>query len=109
MIVVVKTLTQTCLHLSPRIHHYLQVFQFIRVRREQFNPLTLSLLFPSFPPSNSGPVLEKVVEYFHYSYANRDKDDVVDMDIPVDLCLEIIVAADYFQLDSKLPMQDFKH
>ena len=47
-------------------------------------------------------VLEKVVEYFHYWYRNRDRDDVPDMDIPVELCLELLLAADYLGLDSRL-------
>jgi transcription elongation factor B subunit 1 len=46
-------------------------------------------------------VLEKIVEYFHYWYKNRDKEDVPDMDIPVELCLELLMAADYLQLDSE--------
>lgn len=46
-------------------------------------------------------VLEKVVEYFHYWYRNRDRDDVPDMDIPVELCLELLLAADFLGLDSK--------
>ncbi|KAK3314698.1 BTB/POZ protein [Apodospora peruviana] len=53
-------------------------------------------------PEVSGVILEKVVEYFHFWYKNRDKEDVPDMDIPVELCLELLVAADYFGLDSKL-------
>ncbi|KAK9424089.1 hypothetical protein SUNI508_03577 [Seiridium unicorne] len=50
-------------------------------------------------PEISGQVLEKVVEYFHYWYKNRDREDVPDMDIPVELCLELLMAADYLQLD----------
>ncbi len=45
--------------------------------------------------------MEKVVEYFHYWYKNREKENVPDMDIPVELCLEVLVAADFFGLDSK--------
>ncbi|KAK2071892.1 hypothetical protein P8C59_006279 [Phyllachora maydis] len=52
-------------------------------------------------PEISGQVLEKVVDYFLYWYKNRDKDDVPDMDIPVELCLEILMAADYLGLDGK--------
>jgi hypothetical protein len=51
---------------------------------------------------DSGIVLEKVVEYFHYWYRYRDKEDVPDMDIPVELCLELLVAADYLGIDSTL-------
>lgn len=56
---------------------------------------------PSLIPRSSGQVLEKVVDYFLYWYKNRDKDDVPDMDIPVELCLEILMAADYLGLDGK--------
>lgn len=49
----------------------------------------------------SGQVMEKVVEYFQYWYRNRDKEDVPDMDIPAELCLELLVAADFLGLDSK--------
>jgi elongin-C len=49
----------------------------------------------------SGLVMEKIVEYFHYWYRNQDKTLVQDMEIPVDLCLELLVAADYLGLDSK--------
>jgi elongin-C len=48
----------------------------------------------------SGIVLEKVAEYFYYNWRNRDAIDVPDMDIPPELCLELLMAADY--LDSKL-------
>lgn len=44
-------------------------------------------------------VLDKVVEYFHYWYRYRSSEDVPDMDIPVELCLELLAAADYLGLD----------
>ncbi|OBT40625.1 hypothetical protein VE00_08340 [Pseudogymnoascus sp. WSF 3629] len=43
----------------------------------------------------SGIVLEKVAEYFYYNYVNRDRDGVKDMEIPPELCLELLMAADY--------------
>lgn len=43
----------------------------------------------------SGIVLEKVVEYFYYNEKHRDSTGVADMDIPADLCLELLMAADY--------------
>ncbi|KAK7453824.1 Skp1 family protein [Colletotrichum acutatum] len=49
----------------------------------------------------SGVVLEKVCEYFQYWYRYREREDVPDMDIPVELCLELLVAADFLGLDSK--------
>lgn len=48
---------------------------------------------------DSGVVLDKVVEYFHYWYRYRNSEDVPDMDIPVELCLELLAAADYLGLD----------
>lgn len=50
-------------------------------------------------PSNSAVVLDKVVEYFHYWYKYRNSEDVPDMDIPVELCLELLAAADFLGLD----------
>ncbi|KAI9744897.1 MAG: hypothetical protein M1818_001822 [Claussenomyces sp. TS43310] len=43
----------------------------------------------------NGLVLEKVAEYFYYNYKNRNTDDVADMDIPPELCLELLMAADF--------------
>lgn len=73
--------------------------------------LTTTLIMASSPGScssssaaltlSSGIVLEKVVEYLHYWYRNRDKEDVPDMDIPVEHCLELLMAADYLGLDRK--------
>lgn len=48
---------------------------------------------------NSAVVLDKVVEYFHYWYRYRNSEDVPDMDIPVEICLEVLAAADYLGLD----------
>ncbi|TQW00530.1 hypothetical protein V2A60_001607 [Cordyceps javanica] len=47
----------------------------------------------------SAVVLDKVVEYFHYWYRYRNSEDVPDMDIPVEICLEVLAAADYLGLD----------
>lgn len=44
---------------------------------------------------HSGIVLEKVAEYFYYNHKNRNKEDVPDMDIPPELCLELLMAADF--------------
>lgn len=43
-------------------------------------------------------MLEKVVEYFYYNYKNRNQEDVPDMEMPPELCLELLMAADF--LDS---------
>ncbi|KEY66439.1 hypothetical protein S7711_06179, partial [Stachybotrys chartarum IBT 7711] len=50
-------------------------------------------------PEMSAMVLDKVVEYFHYWYRYRNSEEVPDMDIPVELCLELLAAADYLGLD----------
>lgn len=43
----------------------------------------------------SGVVLEKVCEYFCYHEKNKNQLNVPDMDIPPELCLELLMAADY--------------
>jgi len=43
-------------------------------------------------------ILEKVCEYMYYHDKNTEAKDVPDMDIPAELCLELLMAADY--LDS---------
>ncbi|KAK9600331.1 elongin C [Aspergillus fumigatus] len=43
----------------------------------------------------SGVVLEKVCEYFCYNEKNKNQTNVPDMDIPPELCLELLMAADY--------------
>ncbi len=43
----------------------------------------------------SGIVLEKVVEYFYYSEKHRNSEGVPDMEIPSELCLELLMAADF--------------
>lgn len=45
-------------------------------------------------------MLEKVCEYFYYNEKNKDAKDVPDMDFPDELCLELLMAADY--LDGEL-------
>jgi hypothetical protein len=49
--------------------------------------------------NNSGVVLEKVCEYMYYNEKHKDAKDVVDLDVPPELSLELLMAADY--LDSK--------
>ncbi|ATZ56416.1 Bcelc1 [Botrytis cinerea B05.10] len=43
----------------------------------------------------SGVVLERVAEYFYYNYKYRNSENVPDMEIPAELCLELLMAADY--------------
>ncbi|KAH6851149.1 BTB/POZ protein [Chaetomium sp. MPI-CAGE-AT-0009] len=54
----------------------------------------------TFPEINA-IILEKVVDYFYYWHRNQDKEDVPDMEIPVEMCLELLEAANYFNLDAK--------
>ena len=44
---------------------------------------------------NSGVVLEKVCEYLYYNQKHAESKDVPDMEIPPELCLELLIAADY--------------
>jgi len=39
--------------------------------------------------------MEKVCEYFYYNEKNKNQKDVPDMEIPPELCLELLMAADY--------------
>ncbi|KAJ5568015.1 transcriptional elongation regulator [Penicillium hetheringtonii] len=43
----------------------------------------------------TGIVLEKVCEYLLYNEKHKDQANVPDMDIPPELCLELLMAADY--------------
>lgn len=51
-----------------------------------------------FLVSNSGVVLEKVCEYLYYNLKHKDEKDVPDMEIPPELCLELLMAADYLHV-----------
>ena len=57
------------------------------------------LRFSIWPTANpdlySGIVLEKVCEYLLYNEKHKDQANVPDMDIPPELCLELLMAADY--------------
>lgn len=72
------------------------------------------LLLPLLPHSidrlltlyHSGIVLEKVAEYFYYNYKYRDEENVPEMHIPTELCLELLMAADY--LDGMLYHTGFR-
>jgi len=46
----------------------------------------------------SGVVLEKVCEYLYYNEKYRVARDVPDMDIPPELCLELLIASDYLNV-----------
>ena len=47
---------------------------------------------------NSGVVLEKVCEYLYYNLKHKDQKDVPDMEISPELCLELLMAADYLDV-----------
>ncbi|KAK0740752.1 BTB/POZ protein [Schizothecium vesticola] len=53
-----------------------------------------------FPEINAD-VLDKVVEYFLYWHKNVDKPNVPDMDIPPEICLQLLQAADFLGLDKQ--------
>lgn len=40
-------------------------------------------------------MLEKVCEYLYYKQKYAQSKDVPDMDIPPELCLELLIAADF--------------
>lgn len=46
-------------------------------------------------------LLEKVCEYFYYKEKNKRAQDVPDMEIPADMCLQLLMVADY--LDGVYP------
>ena len=47
-------------------------------------------------------ILKKVVEYlnynFQYSSINEDDDDIPEFEIPTDMSLELLLAADYLNI-----------
>ncbi|KAF2995897.1 hypothetical protein E8E13_004851 [Curvularia kusanoi] len=49
-------------------------------------------------PTINGVVLEKVCEYLYYNQKNAESKDVSDMDIPPELCLELLIAADFLDV-----------
>ncbi|MCJ1275873.1 Transcription elongation factor B (SIII), polypeptide 1 (15kDa, elongin C) [Puttea exsequens] len=46
----------------------------------------------------SSVVLEKVCEYFYYNLKHKGSKNVPDMEIPPELCLELLMAADYLNV-----------
>lgn len=47
---------------------------------------------------NSAITMEKVAEYLYYNLRTKDLKDVPDMEIPPELCLELLMAADFLQV-----------
>lgn len=56
------------------------------------------MLTPSI--TSSGVVLEKVCEYLYFNEKTREEKDVPDMEFPPELCLELLMAADFLQRES---------
>ncbi|WPH04627.1 Hypothetical protein R9X50_00752000 [Acrodontium crateriforme] len=52
----------------------------------------------------TGVVLEQVCEYFYYNQKHQNSKDVPDMDFPTELCLEILIAADYLGRNMNVPI-----
>lgn len=50
--------------------------------------------------TSSGVVLEKVCEYLYFNEKSKEQKDVQDMDFPPELCLELLMAADFLQSES---------
>lgn len=48
--------------------------------------------------SIDGAVLEKVVEYLHYHAKYKDIIDAPEFDVPTEMALELLVAADYLDV-----------
>ncbi|KAF1989306.1 putative Elongin-C [Aulographum hederae CBS 113979] len=46
----------------------------------------------------TGLVLEKVVEYLYYNEKNKDAKEVPDMEIPPEMTLEVLMAADFLNV-----------
>ncbi|ORY13545.1 BTB/POZ protein [Clohesyomyces aquaticus] len=46
----------------------------------------------------NGVTLEKVCEYLYYNQKHAESKDVPDMEIPPELCLELLIAADYLDV-----------
>lgn len=46
-------------------------------------------------------MLEKVCEYLYYNEKHKDTKDVADMDLPMELVLELLMAADYLNGECK--------
>ncbi|KAI9882698.1 MAG: hypothetical protein M1823_005558 [Watsoniomyces obsoletus] len=46
----------------------------------------------------NGACLEKICEYFYYHQKYQGMENVPDMELPVELCLELLMAADYLNV-----------
>ena len=46
-------------------------------------------------PNNSGEILEVVADYLMYAERYKNEREVPDMEIPIELTLDVLLAADY--------------
>jgi len=46
----------------------------------------------------NGIILEKVCEYLYYNEKHKNSKEVSEMDLPPELCLELLMAADYLNV-----------
>ena len=51
----------------------------------------------------SGDVLETICQYFYYNLKNQGSKNIIDMDLPKEQLMQLILAAEY--LESMLPME----
>lgn len=49
-------------------------------------------------PEIDSVLLQKVVDYFYYHYKYKNSDTVPEFEIPTEMALELLVAADYLNL-----------
>lgn len=49
--------------------------------------------------------LDKCCEYWYYNYANKDNPNPEEFKFPVEMALELLIAADF--LDCKFPLHTF--
>ncbi|KAJ9648148.1 elongin C [Coniosporium tulheliwenetii] len=70
---------------------------FENIKYDSLHPLSHHAAFmeSSVDSPRSGVVLEKVCEYLYYNEKHKNNKDVPDMDIPPELCLELLMAADF--------------
>ncbi|PSN73331.1 cytochrome P450 [Corynespora cassiicola Philippines] len=51
-------------------------------------------------PTVNGVILEKVCEYLYYNQKHAESKDVPDMEVPPELSLELLIAADYLDVQT---------